>query len=251
LPKIGNDIKVRIHRVHTHQHLEPGQEVSIGDRSAHYLIRVLRITAGQTIILFNGDGHDYVADVIRPGKKEIILEVNSRLPAARESGLKITVVQAISRGERMDQTLQKCTELGAQAFQPLFSARVEVRLQPEKLQKRLEHWQAVVVSACEQSGRAIVPEVYRPLDLGEWLYQAEPGPRLVLTPGADQSLADMKIPGCLDLVIGPEGGFSDVELDLMISHSVQPVSLGPRVLRTETAAPAAVAALQVLAGDFA
>ena len=242
---------MRIHRVHTHQDLEPGQEVSIRDRSAHYLTRVLRITTGQTIVLFNGDGHDYVADVIRPGKKEVVLCINSRLPAALESGLGITVVQAISRGERMDQTLQKCTELGVQAFQPLFSERVEVRLRPEKLEKRLEHWQAVVVSACEQSGRAKVPEVLRPVDFGAWLYQSEPAFRLVLEPGAQRSLASTELRRQVELVVGPEGGFNDVELGLMAAHSAQLVSLGPRVLRTETAAPAAVAVMQALAGDFA
>ena len=155
---------MRIHRVHTHQKLEPGREVAITEAAAHYLTRVLRISAGQTIVLFNGDGHDYVADVIRPGKKEVVLSIASRLPATGESELDITVVQAISRGERMDQTLQKCTELGARAFQPLFTERVEVRLRPERQEKRLAHWQAVVVSACEQSGRAVVPEVRRPMN---------------------------------------------------------------------------------------
>jgi len=241
---------VRIHRVHTRQDLEPGLKVSIRDRAAHYLTRVLRITAGQTIVLFNGDGHDYVADVIRPGKSEVVLQVTSRLPAARESKLQLTVVQAISRGERMDQTLQKCTELGVQSFQPLFSERVEVRLRPEKLERRLQHWQAVVVSACEQSGRALVPEVCRPLDFGEWLYRAAPAFRLVLAPGAGRPLASMELPDAVELAVGPEGGFSEVELDLMASNSVRFASLGPRILRTETAGPAAVAVLQALAGDL-
>jgi 16S rRNA (uracil1498-N3)-methyltransferase len=242
---------VRLHRVYTNQELLPGQEVSIRDRSAHYLTRVLRISTGQPICLFNGDGHDYAAEIVRPGKTRVIIDVKTRLPAARESKLRITVVQAISRGERMDQTLQKCTELGAQDFQPLFSERVEVKLRSEKLEKRMKHWQGVVVSACEQSGRAIVPRVLEPLDFGQWLYQPTPGFRLVLAPGAERSLAGMEIPGPLELAVGPEGGFSDVELDLMAGRSVQPVSLGPRVLRTETAAPAAVAVLQALAGDFA
>ena len=242
---------MRLHRVYTKQELQPGQEVSIRDRSAHYLTRVLRISAGQPICLFNGDGHDYAAEIVRPGKTQVIIHVKARLPAVRESKLRITVVQAISRGERMDQTLQKCTELGAQEFQPMFSERVEVKLRPEKLEQRMKHWQGVVASACEQSGRAIVPQVLKPLDFGEWLYQSGPGFRLVLAPDAERSLVSMDLPGRLELAVGPEGGFSDVELDLMAGRSVQPVSLGPRVLRTETAAPAAVAVLQALAGDFA
>lgn len=242
---------MRLHRVHTNQELQPGLQVSIRDRSAHYLTRVLRISAGQPICLFNGDGHDYAAEIVRPGKTQVIIDVKTRLPAAPESQLGITVVQAISRGERMDQTLQKCTELGARRFQPLFSERVEVKLRPEKLEKRMKHWQGVVVAACEQSGRAIVPRVLQPVDFGDWLYQPEPGFRLVLAPGAGRPLASTEVPDQLEMAVGPEGGFSDVELDLMAAHSVQRVSLGPRVLRTETAAAAAVAVLQALAGDFA
>ena len=242
---------MRIHRVYTNQQLSPGQEVSIRDRAAHYLTRVLRATAGQAICLFNGDGHDYAAEILRPGKTEVVLAVNSRLPAVRESRLGITVVQAISRGERMDQTLQKCTELGVRAFQPIFSERVEVRLRPGKLEKRMKHWQAVVVSACEQSGRATVPVVNAPLNFGDWLHGSESAPRWVLAPGAERSLAGMAAVDEVELVVGPEGGFSEVELNLMTTRSIQPVSLGPRILRTETAAPAAVAVLQALAGDFA
>lgn len=242
---------MRLHRVYTNQELQPDQEVSIRDRSAHYLTRVLRISAGQPICLFNGDGYDYAAEIVRPGKSQVIIAVNSRLPVARESKLRITVVQAISRGERMDQTLQKCTELGVHEFQPLFSERVEVKLRPEKLEKRMKHWQGVVVSACEQSGRALVPSVLEPMNFVEWLNRPDPGFRLVLAPGARRSLATTEISGPLELAIGPEGGFSDIELELMASRSVQRVSLGPRILRTETAAPAAVAVLQALAGDFA
>jgi 16S rRNA (uracil1498-N3)-methyltransferase len=200
--------------------------------------------------VFNGDGHDYAADVVDPGRKEVRLRVNSRLPAARESPLQITVAQAISRGERMDQTLQKCTELGATAFQPLFSARVEVRLNGDKLQKRLEHWRGVVVSACEQCGRAVVPEVFPPVQLSGWLDRDEPGSRLALAPGAERALARVEIEGRVSLLAGPEGGFSEQELALLCASGVVRVSLGPRILRTETAAAAGVAVLQALAGDF-
>lgn len=242
---------MRIHRVHTPQSLKPGLEVRIGEKQAHYLRRVLRVTVGQRLVLFNGDGHDYASEVLRPGKNEMVISVVSRLPAVSESGLKIIVVQCISRGERMDQTLQKCTELGAAGFQPLFSERVEVRLNAEKQQRRLQHWQAVVVAACEQSGRAVVPRVENPLKFADWLTDSFPGQTLVLVPGSDTPLARVTLSSEVRLVAGPEGGFSDVELELMEARGMQAVSLGPRVLRTETAAPAAVAVLQSLAGDFA
>jgi 16S rRNA (uracil1498-N3)-methyltransferase len=223
----------------------------MAEKPAHYLRRVLRVTVAQRIVLFNGDGHDYLAEVVRSGKKKFILSVIDRVPAAMESELRIIVVQAICRGERMDQTLQKCTELGVAAFQPLFSERVEVRFSTEKMTRRLDHWKGVVVSACEQSGRAVVPEVLEPLDFAEWINKANAGQRLVLAPGAETPLARVVLQGQLQIAAGPEGGFSDSEQTSMGSHGVESVSLGPRMLRTETAAPAAVAVLQALAGDFA
>ena len=242
---------VRIHRLYSDQPLEPGSPSRLEGRSAHYLGRVLRVTAGDNVVLFNGDGQDYACTVEQVRKDAVELEVRSRLPAKPESPLRITVVQAVSRGERMDQTLQKCTELGAAAFQPVWSERVEVRLKGEKLERRLQHWQGVVVSACEQSGRAAVPDVLAPLALDEWASRPAGGARLLLWPGADRSLAAAECPGEVALVVGPEGGFSDAEKARIESAGVRPVRLGPRVLRTETAAPAAVAILQALRGDLA
>jgi len=241
---------VRIHRVHTHHALEPGCEIVVDGKAAHYLGRVLRLGIGEVIVLFNGDGHDYVAELVRFGKGEVALAVNSRLPGASEPAMKITIVQAISRGERMDQTLQKCTELGAAHFQPLLSERVEVKLKSDKLSSRVEHWQGVVISACEQSGRAVIPEVLDPVTLYEWLASNRDEQRLVLAPGAAKPLTTVEFSGHVAIAVGPEGGFSESEQEQMAVNGIQAVSLGPRVLRTETAAPAAVAVIQALAGDF-
>ena len=241
---------MRISRIHTDSALEPESELVLPGGAAHYLLRVLRAAAGQRFILFNGDGFDYVAEIVRPGTKDVSVRVLSRLPACPESPLRITLVQALSRGERMDQTLQKSTELGTVAFQPLVTERVEVRIRPEKLEKRMEHWRKVVISACEQSGRAIIPDVNEPLSLGEWLGRAGKTQRLVLEPGAEMSLAKISLEQTAELLIGPEGGFSDMELASLREHEVLAVSLGPRILRTETAGPAAIAILQALAGDL-
>jgi 16S rRNA (uracil1498-N3)-methyltransferase len=257
--KIGNDttwpsrfgVIVRIHRLYSDQTLEPGSPARLEGRSAHYLGRVLRVAVGDSVVLFNGDGQDYACTVERIRKDEVELDVRSRLPAKPESPLRITVVQAISRGERMDLTLQKCTELGAAAFQTVWSERVEVRLKGEKLERRLQHWQGVVVSACEQSGRAVVPAVLAPMALDDWAALPVDETRLLLWPGADASLTAVDCPGAVSLVVGPEGGFSDAEQARLESAGVRPVRLGPRVLRTETAAPAAVAILQALRGDLA
>jgi 16S rRNA (uracil1498-N3)-methyltransferase len=164
------------------------------------------------------------------------------------------VVQAMSRGERMDQTLQKCTELGAAAFHLLDTERVEVRLSGDKLEKRMAHWRGVIVSACEQCSRSRLPELATPVALDEWLGANTRAVRLVLDPGADRSLArvaadNLAIPA-IQIAAGPEGGFSEAELTRMHAAGVQAVSLGPRILRTETAAPAAVAVLQALLGDL-
>ena len=237
---------MRIHRIHTPATLEPGSEARLEGDPAHYLGRVLRATAGQTVVLFNGDGQEYVSEIVRLDKRNVVLRVDSRLPGIAEPELQITVVQAVSRGERMDQTLQKCTELGAAAFQPVFSERVEVRLKGEKAARRLAHWRGVVVSACEQSGRSVVPPVHETRMLRQWLDHEGESKRLVLTPDADQRLSDTGIGPLVQLVVGPEGGFSAAELDLMTAKGVQPVCLGPRILRTETAAPAAVAIMLAL-----
>lgn len=241
---------VRIHRVYTDLALAPGDAISLQGKQAHYLGRVLRVATGQTVVLFNGDGRDYACEVGGAGKNSLNLDILSRLPAKPESPLHITVVQAISRGERMDQTLQKCTELGAAAFQPLWSERVEIRLQGEKLEKRQQHWHGVVISACEQSGRAVVPEVRPAMSLTDWARKPSVGKRLVLAPGAEPGLSAITIPDRVELVVGPEGGFSATEIGLITSSGAWATGLGPRILRTETAAPAAVAILQALGGDL-
>jgi 16S rRNA (uracil1498-N3)-methyltransferase len=241
---------LRVHRVHTQQVLEPGLEVVLEEAAAHYLGRVLRVSSGQAVSLFNGDGFEYRAEVLSAGRRDIRLAVTSRGPGLPESALAVTVVQALSRGERMDQTLQKCTELGAAGFQPLVSERSGLRLTGDKLARRIEHWQGVVISACEQSGRARVPKVQAPLAVSEWLARPAEGSRLVLDPQAPKALAGAKFGRCLELAVGPEGGFSPGELRSMREGGVQSVTLGPRILRTETAAPAAVAILQSVAGDL-
>ncbi len=241
---------MRIHRVYTPARLEPGTRAVLEGQQAHYLGRVLRVAQGQRVVLFNGDGRDYVCEIQQAGRNSLELEVMSRLPARAESPLGITVIQAVSRGERMDQTLQKCTELGAVAFQPVWSERVEVKLKGEKLEKRQRHWQSVVVAACEQSGRAVVPEVRPALSLADYLSLDRDACRLVLSPGAEQALSRLDPATSVEVLVGPEGGFSDKELAHVAARGVTPVSLGPRILRTETAAPAAVAVLQASHGDL-
>jgi len=242
---------MRIHRIFTNQALEPEQSVVLAEDAAHYLSRVLRVTVGQRVVVFNGDGFDYAAEISRLERGSLGLLVQSRLPARAESPLQITLVQAVSRGERMDLTLQKATELGVSAVHPLFSARTEVRLKGEKLLRRMEHWRKVLISACEQSGRARLPELRAPADLEEWACSATECRRIVCLPGASASMASMASQSAVELLVGPEGGFDEHELGVLARQGVIAASLGPRILRTETAGAAAITILQALAGDLA
>ena len=240
----------RRHRIFTDQELQPGQVVTLADEAAHYLSRVLRLGAGQAVVVFNGDGSDYAVEVSEMGRATIRLQLAGRLPAAAESPLRIVLIQAVSRGERMDWSLQKATELGVSGVQPVFTARTEVRLSADRTEQRMKYWRKVIISACEQSGRACVPALLAPVDVLQWAQQASQAQRIMLTPGA----APLACPSPaldVELLVGPEGGLDERELDFMDRQGILAASLGPRILRTETAGPAAIAILQALAGDMA
>ena len=242
---------MRQSRIYTNQSLEIGGSVALEGPAGHYLTRVLRLSAGDAVILFNGDGRDYTAEICEIQRQNVLLKLTGSRQPDNESTLKISLVQAISRGERMDYSLQKATELGVFAIQPLTSRRVEVRLDGKRQAKRVAHWQAVVVSACEQSGRAIVPVVSTPISLAEWISAADNAPCFVLDPLADLKLSQTPIEGdSVSLLVGPEGGFSEKEMLTLYDAGVTGVSLGQRILRTETAGPAAITLLQASVGDI-
>jgi 16S rRNA (uracil1498-N3)-methyltransferase len=242
---------MRRSRVYTSQPMESGLQIELTDSAGHYLSRVLRLTAGDSVILFNGDGSDYAAMIVEIQRQQVSLRITDSKLSENESKLKITLVQAISRGERMDYSLQKATELGVHCIQPISSRRVEVHLDEKRLRKKLEHWQKVVISACEQSGRAVIPEVKTPVSLADWLASADDSLRVVLDPSAQSKLSQLPTTVAdISLLVGPEGGFSEEELQDLASEGVMAVSLGPRVLRTESAGPAAIAVLQAIYGDL-
>ena len=242
---------MRINRLYTDCKLDPEQQVQLSGKRVHYLQRVLRLGKEDSIVLFNGDGFDYAATINSIDRDSALIKVSARLPAVGESPLEISLVQAVTRGERMDTSLQKATELGVSEIQPLMTERVEVKLSGKRLEKRMQHWHGVIISACEQSGRARVPVLHPPALLRDWLTTARPAQSRVLQPRADESLLSNLLPHQpVALLIGPEGGFSDTEVLLMKAAGIMPVHFGPRILRTETAGPAAVAAIQALVGDM-
>lgn len=241
-------------RVFVARPLVSGERVELPEDAAHHLVQVLRRKPGDPLVLFNGEGGEFEAQLDAAGKRGATAVVGKWREVSHESPLRITLAQCVSKGDRMDYTLQKATELGVWRVVPLTSERSVVRLDAERQARKLEHWRGVVVSACEQSGRTRVPEVQALESLDAWLDHdsAAPGPKLVLAPGARGSLRQRAAPAerHLTLLVGPEGGLSIGEIGAAEDAGFEPLSMGPRVLRTETAGVAAIAALQALWGDL-
>jgi len=232
--------------------LARGATIALPENAAHHAARVLRMQVGDTVILFNGDSTDYTGEILRINKSEVVAKIVDTQAVNNESPLDVTLAQAISSGERMDYTLQKAVELGINRIQPLAAERSVVKLSGDKIERRRDHWQNVVIAACEQSGRAVVPQVLPPIPYLEWLGRQETHAlKLMLAPTASQTLHDLTKPeGSVCLLIGCEGGFSPTEQRAAESCGFIGIQLGKRILRTETAALAALAAMQALWGDF-
>ena len=217
------------------------------------MAHVLRLIPGDPVVLFDGRGTVHDAVIVSCARGAVSVRVSASRSEDRESPLKVTLAQAVSSGERMDYTIQKAVELGVHAVQPLLSERCVVRLSGERAAKRLAHWQGVVAATCEQCGRNRVPEVLPLLSLRDWLEQpmSPDGLRLLLAPDAATGLRELpRPPGVVTVLAGPEGGLTAVEADDAGRAGFLPLRLGPRVLRTETAAVALLAAMQALWGDF-
>ncbi|MCC4600026.1 16S rRNA (uracil(1498)-N(3))-methyltransferase [Xanthomonas melonis] len=244
---------MRLTRSHVALPLQCDQEVSLPEESANHLLRVLRLREGDACILFNGDGNDYHARISVAGKREARALVERVEPLDNESPLRITLIQGIARGEKMDLILQKATELGVAAIVPVNAERTEVKLDAARLEKRVAHWRSVVVSACEQSGRARVPELAAPLGLREASQACDARAlRLTLDPQGEHRLGTLAAGSdqAVVVAIGPEGGWSPRDRAILAEAGFSGLQLGPRILRTETAGLAAIAALQSRLGDL-
>ncbi|HEY4144223.1 16S rRNA (uracil(1498)-N(3))-methyltransferase [Pinirhizobacter sp.] len=244
---------MRTIRVHVEQTLAAGSEAIITGQAVDHVGRVLRMQAGDAITLFNGDGNQYAGRLVEAGKKELRVAVESTTPAGNESPLPLVLVQGVARGDKMDFIMQKATELGVAGIVPVTCERSEVKLDAGRAKKRRAHWQAVVVGACEQSGRALVPVVWPTMALSTWLVSLEDDgrQRVALMPGVGRRVGELALgsPGAY-LVVGPEGGLGQRDTEALASAGFMGLQLGPRILRTETAGLAALAALQSLYGDW-
>ena len=243
---------MHIPRIYLANPLTANSDVILPENAFHRVIRVLRLKPGGHLILFNGEGGEFHAILKHMDRHTATVRVEKYVEREAESSLKITLAQSIAKGVRMDYSLQKATELGADRILPLITQRSVVRLSKDQLGKRLLHWQRVVISACEQCGRNRIPTILRPINYRDWLHlRGKEEIALLLNPDADKNLTQLSPPtDSITLLIGPEGGLTSEEITLAKTAGFIDIRLGPRILRTETAGVAALAALQTLWGDL-
>lgn len=246
---------MRVPRIYLPVSLTSDAIVTLEDNAFSHVVRALRLKPGATLILFNGQGQAFSGVLTEIGKRQAWARIIASLTDEPEPLLRIVLAQGISRGEKMDFTLQKAVELGVGTIQPLFTEHGNVDLASERLTRRYQRWRSIIISACEQCGRNRLPELREPLVFLDWLTQARQeaalGLRLLLDPAAEQGLRDLRPPvGAVTLLTGPEGGLSPTEVQQAQAARFIGIRLGPRVLRTETAGIAALAAVQLLWGDW-
>ena len=239
-------------RFHCPLPLAAGATIAMPEGAAHHALRVLRLQPGDPVTLFNGEGGEYAATLERAGARAAVARIGAWRDVERESPLAVTVVQGLASGERMDFALQKAVELGAAAMQPVATARSVTRLDAARADKRRAHWRQVAIAACEQCGRNRIPEVLPLRDLDEWLRApTRASLRLLFAPDAAQAIGEVERPdGAIELLVGAEGGLTTDEAAAALRAQFRAVRMGPRVLRTETAALAALSALNALWGDW-
>jgi len=244
---------MRIPRIFVPASLLPGVEFELPDQAHRHLAQVLKLSQGHQLHLFNGQGGEYAAEIVASSRRQTIVKILSHLVIDRETSIVITLAQCVSKGPRMDFVMQKATELGVSVIQPVISKQGAVKLDAQRMQKKQSHWQGVVHSACEQSGRNVIPEVRAVLNFEAFLQNL---PKvdicLFLDPLADKGFSELPVepPSAVLLIIGPEGGFATQEIEQLKMAGFQGLKMGPRVLRTETAALVALSACQLRWGDL-
>jgi len=245
---------MRIPRIYTDLSLCCDSSLVLDGNAARHLSSALRMKIGQEITLFNGQGGEYAAELTEVGKNKVSAKVIEYRDIDRESALKVHLAIGVSRGERMDLIVQKATELGATEITPLFTERTEVKLNGERLEKKVRHWQQIAISACEQCQRNQVPRINSPVTLDQWLSLSDQNTdeilKFVLHHRTEKRLSEHQAVNSICLLVGPEGGLGEREIAAAIEKGFQPLALGPRVLRTETAPLAAISIMQSLWGDM-
>jgi 16S rRNA (uracil1498-N3)-methyltransferase len=241
---------MRIPRIYTQQNLLSGEQLNLEETASHHLSKVLRMQTGRELILFNGAGGEFAATINEVTKKFVTVTIGEHSLDNRESPLELELAIGISRGERFDWVLQKATELGVTKITPLITERTEVKIGGERQDKLMDRWQQILISACEQCQRNLLPVLSAPVQISAWLPEVISEQRFVLHHRDSQKLPAAQQPQSVTLLIGPEGGLSEREIDQALVQNFKALTLGPRVLRTETAPVAAISLVQYLWGDF-
>ncbi|GAA5315835.1 MAG: 16S rRNA (uracil(1498)-N(3))-methyltransferase [Candidatus Pelagadaptatus aseana] len=241
---------MRVPRIYTERPLQTGQQVELEAGPSHHITKVLRMGEGRSLILFNGTGGEFTGQIISASKKAVTVAIESFSASDRCSPLTIHLGVGLSKGDRFEWVLQKATELGVSQITPLFTERSEVKLAGDRLAKKLGHWQQIIISACEQCQLNRPPQLLQPQRFDKWLPTLTEQARFVLHHRSDQNLASASPATSVALAIGPEGGLSEQEIESALQQGFQPLTLGPRVFRTETAPLAAISVLQYLWGDL-
>ena len=247
---------MRISRLYHPQQLSCGEETTLTAEASGHLVKVLRTRAGSPVVLFNGDGYDYQATTLDENARKTRVVIEAKIEKANESNLDITLIQGLSRHDRMDATIQKSIELGVNRIIPVLCQRSNAKLDASKREKKLSHWRKIAISACEQSGRSIIPGILEIITLSELCsHKADclhaGAERLLLDPESGTGLKNIDLEGnSIEILIGPEGGLNAEEISQLADTGFTRIGFGPRILRTETAGPAVISALQTLWGDF-
>ena len=241
---------MRLTRLFLDQPLSVGATLDLDERAHRHAVQVLRLRPGSELVLFNGTGGEYRARLLEAGRRRSRVTITDFEARDTRPVVHITLVQGVAKGDRMNFSLQKATELGVSVIRPVITKRSQIPGDPRRLENRHAHWQGVIISACEQCGRNDLPALQPVSTLEHWIGERPEGYGLLLDPQAESRLSADSPQAPVQLLIGPEGGLDDTEIALARSHGMHPVSLGPRILRTETAGIAALAVIQALWGDL-
>lgn len=241
---------MRLTRIYQPALLVTDSQCVLDERASHYLYRVLRAAVGDSLVLFNDQGREYSAEIVKMTRQAVIVVVGLEHTVTTESPLASHLFQALLRTEKMDFVLQKSVELGVTEITPVIMEHCNYKMNEDRLDRRLDHWRGVIISAAEQSGRARLPRLHPPRHLCDIDFEVISGKKIVLDPRATARFSMLHGESMLSLVIGPEGGISEGELRYLKDHSFMPISLGSRILRAETAGPVAIAVAQYCLGDL-
>jgi len=244
---------MRVSRFYQEGQIQVGNEFALTQANHRHAVQVLRLKVGDDLILFNGKSGEYSAKVSETDKRNSQVMIEDYNPVNRESSLDLTLILANIKPDKMDYAIQKAVELGVTTIQPMYTKRSVIKLKSNRLEKKILHWQGVMIAACEQSGRTVIPEIKEPCDFEEIFSEYASTTQISMLPGSSTKIQELQLSENItdvSLIIGPEGGFSDDEEQIMQSNNVQSVNFGKRILRAETAAVAGITACQMAWGDL-